>query len=166
MEDEADAYSALGNPIQRDMLAYIGDHQPVSFSSLLKYTGIETSKLSFHLDKMRGLLSHDEKKRYGLNDMGKKALEAMIHMGGAGLPQQKTRPEAMIMDDMRTIGLLLFFLGTSSLMGYWFYAVLGAGLPKPISLGIAAIMLGLAFILASLARERLKEEGKDDYRKY
>jgi hypothetical protein len=68
---------------------------------------------------------------------------------------------------MNRIGVILLATGAGVLVGwglYWFFRLAFPGLPLPLKVGIAAIVIGLIVILASLIRERRRESREDKER--
>lgn len=58
---------------------------------------------------------------------------------------------------MRRIGGILLAAGLGVLVGrglYWFFRLAFLGLPLPVKIAIAAIVVGLIILLVSLGRER------------
>jgi DNA-binding transcriptional ArsR family regulator len=84
---KAEMFEALGHPLRIKLLEAMKDG-PVSFSELKKRTGIESSgHLTFHLDKLDGLVTVNRQGNYILSDLGKEAL-AMTERIGAPLAKQ------------------------------------------------------------------------------
>ena len=55
-------------------------------------------------------------------------------------------------------------IGLGILIGwglYWFFRLASLWLPLPVKIAIAAIVVGLVILLASLARERHQESGEE-----
>lgn len=86
--------SGLDNEIRRDILNFISEKGSASFTELMHTTGMETSKLAFHLKKMGLLLEQDPEKRYSLSEEGGIAVEILEHgrgrikKGRAALPDE------------------------------------------------------------------------------
>jgi uncharacterized membrane protein len=65
---------------------------------------------------------------------------------------------------LRKIGGILLAVGLGILIGwglYWFCRLAFLWLPLPVKIAIAAIVVGLVILLASLARERHRESGEE-----
>ena len=65
---------------------------------------------------------------------------------------------------MRKIGGILLGMGSAILIGwglYWFFRLAFLWLPLPVKIAIAAIVVGLVILLASLIRERHRESGEE-----
>jgi high-affinity Fe2+/Pb2+ permease len=65
---------------------------------------------------------------------------------------------------LRKIGGILLGVGVGILIGwglYWFFRLAFLWLPLPAKIAIAAIVVGLVILLASLVRERHRESGED-----
>jgi ABC-type antimicrobial peptide transport system permease subunit len=68
---------------------------------------------------------------------------------------------------MNRIGVILLATGVGVLIGwglYWFFRLAFPGLPLPLKIGIAAIVVGLIVLLASLIRERRRVSKEDKER--
>ena len=70
---------------------------------------------------------------------------------------------------MRRIGGVLLGVGLGVLLGwglYWFFRLAFLGLPLPLKIAIAAIVVGLLLLLASLGRERYRtsRQAKETFR--
>jgi uncharacterized membrane protein YedE/YeeE len=65
---------------------------------------------------------------------------------------------------LRKIGGILLGMGSAILIGwvlYWFFRLAFLWLPLPVKIAIAAIVVGLVILLASLIRERHRESGEE-----
>jgi high-affinity Fe2+/Pb2+ permease len=65
---------------------------------------------------------------------------------------------------LRKIGGILLAVGLGILIGwglYWFFRLAFLWLPLPVKIAIAAIVVGLVILLASLVRERHRESGEE-----
>jgi uncharacterized membrane protein YedE/YeeE len=65
---------------------------------------------------------------------------------------------------LRKIGGILLGIGLSILIGwglYWFFRLAFLWLPLPVKIAIAAIVVGLVILLASLVRERHGESDEE-----
>jgi hypothetical protein len=143
----------------------------VSFSTLRRHADIETSKLSFHLGKMRTLLNQDDQKRYDLTDEGVRATDVIAYLdsgkrltvtsatsGGRSLPP---------VDPVQRAGLVLFGGGMLMLLAYPLYMFLTVALfaedtPAAIGLGLTTLVLGLIVLLAAAMRDRMNAEKEDE----
>jgi hypothetical protein len=162
-------FAALDNELRRRLLVFMGEYGPVSFTTLLKYSGVETSKLSFHLGKMKPLFTQDEKKRYMLNEEGLRALDVVMYLEGVGgLDNEVKSIEVGFMDKLRVLGLALFGFGMLAVFGQVIYVMLeDVNVPRGIRFGVTSIILGLIIILVSITRERLKEvKEENDFSEY
>lgn len=163
--------AALDNPLRCKLLRFISEHGPVSFSTLLRYADIETSKLSFHLKKMYCLLEQDEKKRYDLSDEGVRAIDVVAYLDtGKRLTVTSTSSEdrrSPPTDPIQRAGLVLFGGGMLMLLAYPLYMFLTVALfaedtPAAIVLGLTALFMGLLVLLAAAVRDRKNEEKEGD----
>ena len=63
------------------------------------------------------------------------------------------------MKPLNILGLTILFAGVAALVGYGLYEFFrDSSIPVVVRLGIIAIILGIIIILASLIKERSKEE--------
>jgi len=163
--------AALDNPLRCKLLRFIAEHGPVSFSTLLRHADIETSKLSFHLGKMRKLLDQDDQKRYGLTDEGVRAADVLAYLDtgkrftvtSTSSGDRRSPPT----DPIQRAGLMLFGGGILMLLAYPLYMILTEALfaedtPVAIGLGLTALLLGLVVLLAAAMRDRMNAEKEDD----
>ena len=75
--DRAELFEALGHPIRLEILQALSD-EPLSFTELKRKVKIDSSgHLSFHLDKLRDLITTASDGNYKLTDEGKEALTAI-----------------------------------------------------------------------------------------
>lgn len=75
--DRAELFEALGHPIRLEILQSLSN-EPLSFSELKRKVKIESSgHLSFHLNKLRDLVTTNPEGNYQLTDEGKEALTAI-----------------------------------------------------------------------------------------
>lgn len=163
--------AALDNPLRCMLLRFISEHGPVSFSTLLRHADIETSKLSFHLGKMRTLLDRDDQKRYDLSYEGVRAADVLAYLDTgkrltvtSATSGGRRSPPA---DPVQRAGLVLFGGGMLMLLAYPLYIFLTVALfaedtPAAIGLGLTAILLGLAVLLATALRDRMNADKEDD----
>ncbi len=83
-------FDSLGHPMRVKILEAVKG-APLSFSAIKKEVGIESSgHLTFHLDKLKGLLKVNTDGNYELTDDGKEALRLVSVFSMVG----KERPEA------------------------------------------------------------------------
>lgn len=75
-EEEA-VFKALSHPIRRKIVHVIGKNGYATFTSFSKIEP-RVGLLYYHLNIMKDLLYQDEKKRYKLSELGKKAYELLI----------------------------------------------------------------------------------------
>ncbi|MDP7078831.1 MAG: helix-turn-helix domain-containing protein [Candidatus Undinarchaeales archaeon] len=167
--------AALDNPLRCKLLRFISEHGPVSFSTLLRHADIETSKLSFHLKKMRTLLDQDDKKRYELTDEGVRAADVLAYLDTgkrltvtSATSGGRSSPPA---DPIQRAGLVLFGGGMLMLLAYPLYMFLTVALfaedtPAVIGLGVTAIVLGVVILLVAAMRDRKNAEKEDDDDEY
>ena len=67
---------------------------------------------------------------------------------------------------MQMLGWVLLGAGAAALAGFWAYYVIGAVLasaPLLVRLGLAAVFVGLAFLLASVIRDRIRERKSEHF---
>lgn len=67
---------------------------------------------------------------------------------------------------MQMLGWVLLGAGAAALAGFWAYYVIGAVLteaPVLVRLGIAAVVAGVAFLLASVIRDRIRERKSEHF---
>ncbi len=63
------------------------------------------------------------------------------------------------MKSLNILGLIFFFVGAFTLIGFWLYKFFeSTEIPFIVRWGIIAIILGVIIILTSLIKERLKEK--------
>jgi len=74
---EEAVFKALSHPIRRKIVHTIGKNGYASFTDLSKIEP-RVGLLYYHLNIMKDLLYQDEKKRYRLSEVGKKAYELLI----------------------------------------------------------------------------------------
>jgi len=74
---EEAVFKALSHPIRRKIVHTIGKNGYATFTSLSKIEP-RVGLLYYHLNIMKDLLYQDEKKRYKLSELGKKAYELLI----------------------------------------------------------------------------------------
>jgi len=70
---------------------------------------------------------------------------------------------------MRKVGGILLGIGLGTLVGwglYWFFRLAFPSLPLPVKIAIAAILVGLIILLASLGweRHRASEQEKEKFK--
>ena len=143
----------------------------MSFSTLVRHADIETSKLSFHLGKMRKLLDQDDQKRYDLTDEGVRATNVLAYLDtGKRLTVTSATSGGRISppdDPIQRAGLVLFGGGMLMLLAYPLYMFLTVALfaddtPAAIGLGLTALVLGLIVMLTAAMRDRKNAEEEDD----
>ena len=67
---------------------------------------------------------------------------------------------------MQMLGWVLLGAGAAALAGFWAYYVIGAVLasaPLLVRLGLAAVFVGVAFLLASVIRDRIRERKSEHF---
>ena len=67
---------------------------------------------------------------------------------------------------MQMLGWVLLGAGAAALAGFWAYYVIGAVLasaPLLVRLGLAAVIVGVAFLLASVIRDRIRERKSEHF---
>lgn len=67
---------------------------------------------------------------------------------------------------MQMLGWVLLGAGAAALAGFWAYYVIGAVLasaPLVVRLGLAAVFVGVAFLLASVIRDRIRERKSEHF---
>jgi len=78
-EAEDTIIRALVHEERREILRIVGlSNTGVSYTELLGELGIPTGKLNYQLRELEGLLEKDEKRRYALTPLGKKAVSLII----------------------------------------------------------------------------------------
>ncbi|TRM82641.1 transcriptional regulator, partial [Sulfolobus sp. F3] len=84
-----DIFEAVSNEIRRKIIKLL--QTPRSFSELCERLNLESSALAFHLKKLDGLITKDDKGNYVLTELGKKALSIvnMIESQNVILPEEK-----------------------------------------------------------------------------
>lgn len=79
-EDQIDAMlSAINHPIRRDIVCYLAESGPQSYSALLEKFKLQTGTLNHHLGMLKALLEQDEDKRYSLNRHGQIAYQLLTY---------------------------------------------------------------------------------------
>ncbi len=68
--DLEQVYMILGNPYMRAILRTIGEKGEVSFSELKSAVGTSTGNLYYNLDKLKGFIAKNDRRRYVLTDKG------------------------------------------------------------------------------------------------
>lgn len=80
-EEQVDlVLSAINHPIRRDIVRYLAESGPQSYTSLLERFRLQTGTLNHHLRMLEPLLEQDGDKRYLLNREGEIAYQTMKHM--------------------------------------------------------------------------------------
>ena len=67
---------------------------------------------------------------------------------------------------MQMLGWVLLGAGAAALAGFWAYYAIGAVLasaPLLVRLGLAAVFVGVAFLLASVIRDRIRERKSEHF---
>lgn len=73
-------YEVLNHPTRRLIIKILHERGTCSFTELMKEIGENTGSLSFHLDKLKGVISQAETKKYFLNPIGEKSYFALQEM--------------------------------------------------------------------------------------
>ncbi|MCE4600518.1 MAG: helix-turn-helix domain-containing protein [Desulfurococcales archaeon] len=83
MQEELDAiFSALSHSLRRRVIALLAGSRGLSYSDLLRGTGVESSMLSFHLKKLRGLVERGSDGLYRLTGLGQRAAKVLACVQG------------------------------------------------------------------------------------
>lgn len=70
-------YDIISNPVRREIIVFLYENKPASFTEIMEFTGQNTGSLSFHLKKMEYVLMRDDNQRYLLNEEGMRAFSMM-----------------------------------------------------------------------------------------
>jgi len=106
----AELFEALGHPIRIKILQAL-ERRPMGFAELKKAAGIESSgHLSFHLNKLGGLLKVGEDGAYALTDEGREALRVVSVTQGSqsgGVKVAIVRPSLKLVAAVAVVALVL-----------------------------------------------------------
>jgi DNA-binding transcriptional ArsR family regulator len=91
-------FEALAHPLRRRALKLLGE-RPRMYSELMEELGVDSPTLAFHLKKLAGLVEKGGNGFYRLTDLGRKALEVMAVLEGAGQPQPRAEAEELTFSD-------------------------------------------------------------------
>lgn len=79
--DDADElvriYRALGHPLRRDIIKYLGEHGKASFTELKRNLKVSVGTLYYNLDQLKDLVTQDPDKKYVLTKRGQVAYNLM-----------------------------------------------------------------------------------------
>lgn len=96
---------ALGHKVRRDAIRSLAEKRSLTYSELMKATGIEDSRtFGFHLRRMQKLLKKNEKGEYELNDLGWRAYRMLSNLESKTLPGLSEKPKAV---NDKTIGTIV-----------------------------------------------------------
>ncbi|MEB3774527.1 MAG: helix-turn-helix domain-containing protein, partial [Desulfurococcales archaeon] len=85
MEELDEVFAALSHGLRRRIIALLAGSRGLSYGDLLRSTGVESSMLSFHLRKLRGLVERGGDGLYRLTGLGLKAARVLACVqGGVG----------------------------------------------------------------------------------
>ncbi|QOJ79575.1 hypothetical protein IG193_03715 [Infirmifilum lucidum] len=70
--DLEQVYMIMGNPYMRAILRTVGEKGEVSFSELKSAVGTSTGNLYYNLDKLKGFITKNDRRKYVLTDKGVK----------------------------------------------------------------------------------------------
>lgn len=73
--EEESIYGALNHSVRRQIIKYVYENVEVSYTDILRFLGVDTGYLNFHLRKLRELLLKTENDTYILTSQGKLAYE-------------------------------------------------------------------------------------------
>ena len=106
MQEELDeVFIALSHGLRRRIIALLAGSSGLSYGELLRSTGVESSMLSFHLRKLKGLVEKGEDGLYRLTRLGTRAAKVLACVqGGTGD------------SGLRVFGVPLFVVGDSVLL--------------------------------------------------
>lgn len=76
--EEEIIYSALGNPVRREILLFIKEREKVGFVELRDQFDLKVGSLYHHLNSMEKLLTQDENKKYFPTELGELAYELLV----------------------------------------------------------------------------------------
>ena len=71
--------SAVSNPIRRDIVSFLAESGPQSYTALLEKFKLQTGTLNHHLGMLKALLEQDEDKKYFLNRDGQIAYQILSY---------------------------------------------------------------------------------------
>lgn len=91
-------FEALSHPLRRRALRLLGE-RPRMYSELMEELGVDSPTLAFHLKKLAGLVEKGNNGFYRLTELGRRALEVMAMVEGAGQPQPRTEAEELTFSD-------------------------------------------------------------------
>jgi len=91
-------FEALAHPLRRRAIRLLGE-RPRMYSELMEELGVDSPTLAFHLKKLAGLVEKGGNGFYRLTDLGRKALEVMAVLEGAGQPQPRAEAEELTFSD-------------------------------------------------------------------
>lgn len=97
-------FEALAHPLRRRALRLLGE-RPRMYSELMEELGVDSPTLAFHLKKLAGLVEKGNNGFYRLTDLGRKALEVMAVLEGAGQPQPSAEAEELTFSDRAILRL-------------------------------------------------------------
>ena len=79
-------YGLLNHPLRAQLLTFLSQQGPTSFTQLKKTTGASVGSLYYHLSVLGELITQDAKKRYLLSDLGQAALRHLRSAPTGGNP--------------------------------------------------------------------------------
>ncbi len=91
-------FEALSHPLRRRALRLLGE-RPRMYSELMEELGVDSPTLAFHLKKLAELVEKGDSGFYRLTELGRKALEVMAMVEGAGQPQPRSEAEELTFSD-------------------------------------------------------------------
>ncbi len=75
--------SSMSHGLRRRIIAVLAGSGSLSYSDLLRNTGVESSMLSFHLRKLRGLVERGDDGLYRLTSLGRRAASILECIQGS-----------------------------------------------------------------------------------
>lgn len=77
-EEKESLYEAINHTVRRRIIKHIHENVEVSYSDILRFLGVETGHLNFHLRKLRELIAKTENDTYVLTPRGKAVCEIIM----------------------------------------------------------------------------------------
>ena len=90
--EERQFFIALGHDIRRQILRLIGSGETIGFSGIKKETQVSTGTIYHHLEVLADFVSQNQKKKYQLTDIGKKAYLLLTRDQSSHLPPERVLP--------------------------------------------------------------------------
>lgn len=116
---------AISHEIRRNILRLLME-SPKSFTDLLSFFDISSSKLTYHLKHIQGFVEKDEHQYYTITDLGKRALNVLNSIKEGVKPEeqsllkeafqgQKTYRKSLAIQGMNLlIGIMVFAMAIST----------------------------------------------------